>query len=218
MLVSAEAQGQSLIEAARAFDEAALRRADDNARPTPIRKHTGPIRLAVRRTGMAPSLVEPSRQAVRSVASEAGVTVIDVEDDGSATFIITFDENELSSGRLGCSAQTRTDKNWSITYNDLRISPAHPSVDRCMVHEAMHAFGFNSHPHGADSILSYVIRRRDLTPLDRHLIRTLYDPRLPPGMPVVPGSQMACRILGERLASPAADIETACRDRKGPGG
>lgn len=90
-------------------------------------------------------------------------------------------------------------------------------VDRCAIHEPMHTLGFNSHPHGAQSVLSYVYKaQRTLTPLDRLLIRTLYDGRLAPGTALAPASQLACRILGERMAAPVVDIDAVCRDRKGP--
>ena len=49
------------------------------------------------------------------------------------------------------------------------------SGDTCIVHEAMHAFGFPSHPHDADSVLNNVYRRRTLTPLDGHLIERTHD-------------------------------------------
>jgi hypothetical protein len=87
-------------------------------------------------------------------------------------------------------------------------------IDRCVVHEALHGFGFNSHPHSADSILSYVYNRSDLTLLDRHLIETLYDRRLRPGMPRTDAAKQACRILGEKMTASAADIEAVCPLRK----
>jgi|SRR5580693_3437932 hypothetical protein len=100
---------------------------------------------------------------------------------------------------------------------DLKVNPAYASsIDACIIHEAMHSFGFISHPHAADSVLSYVYKRRALTALDRHLIRTLYDPRLAPNLAAQPASQLACRILGERLAVSGADIEAVCSARKGP--
>jgi hypothetical protein len=58
------------------------------------------------------------------------------------------------------------------------------------------------------------LKRRALTALDRHLIRTVYDPRLAPNLAAQPASQLACRILGERLAVSGADIEAVCSARK----
>ncbi len=139
-LVPATAVAQSrecLVDAARAFDESALRAGDDNARPMPMRKWRTPVRLTFSNPSAAPNLVDLSRKGVRTIA--------------------------------------------------------------------------------AQSVLSYVQHgQRSLTPLDQHLIHTLYDPRLQPGMAPAPASQLACRILGERLGAAAADIDAVCRDRKGP--
>jgi hypothetical protein len=214
--IAARAQSRdALIEAARAFDEGALRANDDNAKPMRVRKWTSPIRLAFRTPGAAPGLVRPTGNAIRAIAAEAGVIVLDVAIGDSPNFAVSFDENE-SSGQRNCFSQSWSKKG-GIYRADLKVNPAYASsIDACIIHEAMHAFGFISHPHAADSVLSYGYRRRALTALDRHLIRTLYDPRLAPNLAAQPASQLACRILGERLAVSGADIEAVCSARKGP--
>ena len=160
-----------------------------------------------------------TRQAVKTIAAEAGIAVVDLAaNDTTGTFVVYFDENGLH-GRAGdCSAQNWLRKDWAIRRGELRINPTRiRDIDRCATHESMHAFGFNSHPHAALSVLSYVYKaQRTLTVLDRNLIRTLYDARLTPGLKPAPASQRACRILGERMGSSLADIEAVCRDRKGP--
>ena len=206
-----------LAGAARAFDESALRLGDDNARPTSIRKWREPIKLAFDNASTHPDLVPITRQAINLIAVEAGVTVIDLPTREGGNFVVYFDENGVN-GKAGYCFANSWWKSWAINRAELRINPTRMrDIDRCTVHEAMHAFGFNSHPHAADSILSYTYHgRRALSPLDLHLIRTLYDPRLTPGMRPAPASQLACRLLGERLGSSAGDIEAVCRDRKGP--
>jgi hypothetical protein len=131
---------------------------------------------------------------------------------------VYFDENGLRGQSGDCSANGWWDKNRVLYKGELRINPVRiRDIDRCAIHEPMHAFGFFSHPHGAFSVLSYVYKaQRTLTPLDKHLIHTLYDGRLTAGMPPAAASQLACRILGERLGTPVGDIEAVCRDRKGP--
>lgn len=207
-----------LAVAARAFDEGALRADDDNGKPRPVRKWTGPIRLAFRNAGMAPGLVGPTRGAIRTIAAETGsVTVGDVESkDPGANYVVVFDENESVQGKQNCYAHAWWQA-WSITRAELKINPASGStIDICLIHEALHSFGFLSHPHGADSVLSYVYKRRALTPVDLHLIHTLYDSRMTIGLQPAPASQLACRILGERMGSSAADIAAVCTGRKGP--
>ena len=58
LATTAAAHGQSrdaLADAARAFDEAALRADDDNAKPKPVRKWLAPIRLAFANPSAAPA-------------------------------------------------------------------------------------------------------------------------------------------------------------------
>ena len=206
-----------LAEAARAFDDAALRRDDDNTKATPVRKRTEPVRLTFKNPKAAPGLVEPVRQALKQIAVEAALDVVDVgASDPTANFIVLFDENESVQGKHNCFTTTSW-KSWMITSSTLKINPAYGStIDGCIIHEAMHAFGFNSHPHSGDSVLSYVYRRRALTALDRNLIHTLYDPRVVPGLKPAAASQLGCRILGERMAVAAAVIDVICNGRAGP--
>lgn len=215
------ASGQSrdvLADAARAFDESALRSQDNNAKPLSIRKWKGPITLTFANPSMAPSLVEITRQAVKGEAQEAGLSVIDLADgDKAANYAVLFDENGLN-GQAGWCWGSSWWKSWEINRAVLRMNPSrNRDADRCAWHEALHTLGFGSHPHAAFSVLSYTQKaQRTLTPLDLHLIHTLYDPRVTPGLAPAPASQLACRILGEKLKSPAADIEAVCTGRKGP--
>jgi hypothetical protein len=158
-----------------------------------------------------------SRPAVKQIAAEGGVTVVDLPpDDPAAAFVVIFDENESTGGKCNCFARAWW-KAWALNKVELKVNPANGSdIDVRIIHEALHSFGFLSHPHGADSVLSYLYKRRALTPIDNHLIHTLYDSRIRIGMPVAPASQLACRILGERLGSQPADVDAACRNRKGP--
>ena len=220
VLLASAGQAQSrdaLADAARAFDESALRRNDDNARPMPVRKWTGQIRLAFANPSAAPALVEISRQGIKTIALEASVTVDEAEND-KANFVVYFDENGLRGQSGDCSANGWWDKNRVLYKGELRINPVRiRDIDRCAIHEPMHAFGFFSHPHAAFSVLSYVYKaQRTLTPLDKHLIHTLYDRRMTAGLPPAPASRLGCRILGERLGAAADDVEAVCRDRKGP--
>jgi len=214
----AAAQSRDMLaDAARAFDESALRLGDDNARPTSVRKWLEPIKLGFDNPSTHPDLVRITRDAVRTIAIEASVPVVDLPAVAGANFVVFFDENGVN-GKAGYCFAKNWWKSWAINRGELRINPTRMrDIDRCTVHEAMHAFGFNSHPHAALSVLSYVQKAQcTLTPLDLHLIHTLYDSRLNPGMKPAPASQLACRILGERLGASAADIEAVCRDRKGP--
>ena len=102
---------EALAEAVRAFDESALRSGDDNAKPMPVRKWTGPIKLAFSNPNAAPNLVEISRRGVKTLAVEADLEIIDLGDTAAANYVIYFDENGLR-GRAGdCSANGWWNKN-----------------------------------------------------------------------------------------------------------
>jgi len=80
-LASGPEQAQSretLAEAARAFDESALRSNHDNTKPMPVRKWMAPIRLGFANPGAAPGLVDLARQGIKTIAAEAGVVVVDL--------------------------------------------------------------------------------------------------------------------------------------------
>jgi hypothetical protein len=222
LVVSCTASAQSrqaLADAARAFDESALRADDSNTKPMLVRKWMAPVRLSFANASAAFGLVEPSRQGIKTIAAEAGISVVDLADrDPSANFVVYFDENGLN-GRSGyCFGSAKWDKAKVITRGELRLNPTRiRDFDRCAIHEPMHSFGFLSHPHAAESVLSYVFKaQRTLTELDRYLIRTLYDPQLAPGTSGAAASQMACRILAKWLKSTTADAEAVCGNRTGP--
>jgi hypothetical protein len=210
---------QALADAARAFDESALRAEDNNAKPMPVRKWMAAIGLSFANSSAAPGLVEPSRQGIKTIAAEAGIAVVDLADgDPSANFVVYFDENGLN-GRSGfCFGSAKWDKAKVITRGELRLNPTRiRDFDRCAIHEPMHSFGFLSHPHAAESVLSYVFKaQRTLTDLDRYLIRTLYDPQLAPGTSGAAASQAACRILAKWLKSATVDADAVCGNRTGP--
>lgn len=208
------ASRDELAEAARAFDEAALRIDDDNTKPVAPRKWLVPIKLAVRNPGKSPGLVAPALKAIRTIAEVAQVEVseVDISDKG-ANFIVYFDENGTGN-KNNCEALAQW-KNWALTRAEIRINPGLTGLlDNCLIHEAMHAFGLYSHPHAADSVLSYVYKRSTLTSLDLNLIKTLYDPAMKIGTLPVPASVQACRKLGGLMSVGAADVQAVCDPRK----
>src|SRR4029453_3582009 len=81
---------EALAGAARAFDESALRADDDNSKPMPVRKWTGPISIPfVNANAASSSLVEESRGGVKTIAAETAITVVDVpNNDPTANFMI----------------------------------------------------------------------------------------------------------------------------------
>jgi hypothetical protein len=209
--MASAAPRDDLAVAAQAFDESVLRNQDDTTRQSPVRRWKGPIRVAVRNPGKAPGLVPPTVKAIRAIAEVAKLEVSEVESaDPGANFVIVFDENEMFNGKLGCQASAPT-RNWVIERAEIRISPSfRGQIDNCIIHEALHAFGFYSHPHGADSVLSYVYKRTALTELDVNLIKALYDPALRPGLVPLRASVQACQVLARLMASREQDAREIC--------
>jgi hypothetical protein len=208
--VASAAPREELADAARAFDEAVLRNEDDNSKQSGVRKWTGPIKVAFRNSGMAPTLVQPTLKAIRSIADVAGLQVSEVESsDPGANFVIVFHENE-NAGKLNCLASAQL-KNWAIVRADIKINPSFRGrIDNCIIHEALHAFGFLSHPHAADSVLSYVYARPTLTALDVNLIKALYDPAMKPGSPPAKATVLGCQLMAKLMSSSAADTQEVC--------
>jgi hypothetical protein len=204
-----------LAGAAQAFEQAVLRLQDSDDKPRGVVRWDGPIFYTARNAQASSTIEAMAFAAVGRIAEIAHLPVERVApDDPRANTIVVLTDNESSSGLRTCFAQPSW-KNWRMTKVELNLNFANiRRIDRCVVHEALHGFGFNSHPHSADSILSYVYNRSDLTLLDRHLIETFYDRRLRPGMPRTDAAKQACRILGEKMTASAADIEAVCPLRK----
>ncbi len=89
-----------------------------------------------------------------------------------------------------------------------------PAVNQCTTHELMHALGF-AHDYGKfDTVMSYVYRSTDLTPIDLMLLRVLYDPRLKPGMRWIPAITAARDALVDKLVADGAPPETVEMGRR----
>lgn len=213
---SAPAAPPDLPTLARAFDDGALRVAD--SRPETVTKWTRPLYYAVHNVAAQPSIARDVLTAVREIAAIAGLQVVEVAaGDGRANIVARFDDNEGPSGSQTCYAQWQRSNDGAIVRVELFINFRNwQRINRCIVHEALHGFGFQSHAHAADSVLSYVSGRSSLTETDRLLLQTLYDRRLVPGMAPVAASRTACRILGEKVGATPADIRSTCAARSGP--
>lgn len=152
-------------------------------------------------------------QAIRDVAAEANVRVVDVSDRADAAAVanlsieITPDQmledfqpcvtflNFLSETRIDSAAvQMRNKDAW-----------------RCAYHEAMHVMGVRGHPAGK-TVLSYFPSKVDgLLPLDKAMLRAWYSPRMRGGMTPFE----ALPVLADELVATMPDklVATQQRDR-----
>jgi hypothetical protein len=219
MAASADARAD-LAAAAQAFEQAALRIQDSDDKPRGVVRWAQPIVYAVRNAYASPTVEREAFAAVQRIAGIAGLSVQQADSaDPRANYLVIFTDNEApampgQAGSRTCFSRSSW-KGGQMTKVELNLNFANIRLmQRCVVHEALHGFGFNSHPHSADSLLSYVYGRSDLTTLDIRMIETLYDRRLRPGMPRPEAAKQACRILGEKMNTPASDIEAVCPLRR----
>jgi hypothetical protein len=207
-----------LARLAKGFEDAALRVEDNSMKPKEIARWNGEIVLAFVNPAAASREATAMSKAVREIAAIAGIAVREVEaKDPAANFVGKYSDSSsagfgMGGGTSNCFSTTNFEKG-SIERVDVNIGTRMRGGDRCVVHEVLHGFGFNSHPHGLDSVLSYVYNREGLTPTDRLLIETLYDKRLKPGMTRTEAAPIACRILAEKTGISAAIAEPVCAQR-----
>jgi len=195
----AAADERQLARLLQGFDETSLWH--DGKTLVPTRKWTQPIQMHI--TGNSTgSLEQIVTQAVEKSAGLAGLTVKQV-DATAANFIVKFDDTSsyVINGRAaGCYATTRMNARGEIQRAELFVNfQMRGQLRQCIVHETMHAFGFSGHPHGLDSVLSYVHRRDELTEIDEAAFRTLYDRRMNTNRYYLPSLTLARQIIAERL-------------------
>jgi hypothetical protein len=150
-------------------------------------------------------------QALRDVATEAGVKVIDISDqpDGAQWANVTVEitpDNALTD-REPCV--TRLNYRTETTLDSVAMQMRGRDVFRCAHHEAMHVMGVRGHPEG-QTVLSYFPSKVDgLLPLDKAMLRAWYSPRMSGGMTpfeVLP-------VLADQLVAILPDQAAAARSR-----
>lgn len=200
--VAAPALADDRVDAfLRGFDEMALWH--DNRDPVPIRKWTQNLRVRI--TGPMSSNYDDL--VMQALAKIAGLAKLKVERTAPGAtdenLLILFDESSyyiVNGRRAGCVAETRYSASGVISKATLTINlNMGSSLRQCIIHELMHAVGFPGHPHGIDTVLSYVYASESLTPIDQMSLRILYDPRIQPSMLHLPALMAARQIIAEQL-------------------
>jgi hypothetical protein len=201
----------SLEDAARAFDDAALR--VDTSPAIELARWTRPIFLAVANDmNEHASEVETS---ARFMASIAKVSVTRVPwGDSRANFLVRASTSQ-TSGKSPCRSTVDWTDLGHMVRAEIFVNLSNPGrVTRCINHETMHGFGFRGHAHGSFSVLSYkYAAQAQLTDADRLMLETLYDPRLKPGTKVAAASPVACNILAEKVRASANETAALCAGR-----
>jgi hypothetical protein len=150
-------------------------------------------------------------QAIRDVAAEANVRVVDVSERSDASAIANL-SIEITPDNL------LEDNQPCVTYlnflTETRIESAAVQMRnrdawRCAYHEAMHVMGVRGHP-GGKTVLSYFPTKVDgLLPLDKVMLRAWYSPRMQGGM--TPFETLP--VMAEELVQSMPDRVAAARSR-----
>src|SRR4051812_2831306 len=152
-------------------------------------------------------------QALKSVAAEAGVRLIDVSDQSNAAQVANvsveivpdsmLEENQPCVTYLNFQTETKVDS--------AAMQMRNKDAWRCAYHEAMHVMGVRGHPAGK-TVLSYFPTQVDgLLPLDKAMLRAWDSPKMRGGMTPF---EVLPLLADEVVASmPERDKAMAARDR-----
>jgi hypothetical protein len=156
---------------------------------------------------------EHTLRALRAVADEAGIKVVDVTDQADAAQVANLSVEFTPNNSLEDIQPCVTFLNFYTekTIDSAAIQMRSKDAWRCAYHEAMHVMGVRGHPAGK-TVLSYFPWKVDgLLPLDRVMLRAWYSPRMRGGM--TPFEAMP--VLAEELIKTLPDkaVANASRDR-----
>lgn len=160
----------------------------------------------------APAHRQYTLKALRDVANEAGVKVVDVSDQPDAARLanvsIEIGADDVLSEAQPC--ETRLDFRAETTLDSAATRMRGSDARRCAYHEAMHIMGVRGHPEG-NTVLSYFTSKSDaLTSLDKAMLRAWYASAARGGMtpfellPVM-ADQLVAIMPNRKLASAARD-------------
>ncbi|MBC5768069.1 hypothetical protein [Ramlibacter albus] len=154
-------------------------------------------------------------EALRAVAGEAGIKLVDVSDRADAAQVANVSVEITPDYMLEDNQPCVTFLNF---YTETRIESAAVQMRgrdawRCAYHEAMHVMGVRGHPAGKTVLSYFPTKVEGLLPLDRAMLRAWYSPKVRGGMTpfeVLPA--LADELIA---AAPAADKArvTRIRDR-----
>jgi hypothetical protein len=151
-------------------------------------------------------------QALKDVAAEAGIRLIDVSDRPDAAQLanvsVEITPDDMLEDRQPCVTYLNFETETKI--DSVTMQMRSRDARRCAYHEAMHVMGLRGHP-GGKTVLSYFPSKVDgLLPLDRAMLRAWYSPRMRGGMTpfeVLP-------VLADELVASMPDRNAAMASRE----
>lgn len=195
--------GERIAMLLKAFDQAALLKDDGSS--SILRRWAEPIRPRMLNT-FGHDWHEHALRELREQAALVDIAVAPAQAGVEENMVFEFVERPfLMSGgsSAGCLAHSRwTTATGRFLRVNLTINRSWRDLEdlkRCIRHEILHGLGLLGHPHFADSILSYSSGRRELTDVDRTLLKVLYDPRLKGGFYRLPALLEARPVIVEAV-------------------
>ncbi|MFQ5765429.1 MAG: DUF2927 domain-containing protein [Rhodospirillales bacterium] len=173
--------------------------------PKEIRKWTETIRVKI--TGQEADKYRPEVEAqLGRVAQLTGVefeiSELSLAEANYEVRFVPTKEFLVNKEYVPCAVGT-DGNNGVIEKIRIVISTAEKGfIKGCITHEIMHSFGFGKHSGIIRSVLSPLHGEEDFTPWDEIVLRTLYDPRLRPGMTREEATPIADGILREVVSQP----------------
>jgi hypothetical protein len=170
-----------------------------------VSKWREPIRVSV--SGAGSQRLRPFVLAqLGRVARSAGIELAEAQPDGpAANFEVEIIADDLT--RVGFYFACRTLRTPRVgVIQRVKITAEERALQRCLLHEAMHAVGMPGHPRGG-SILSYYRGSDELTSTDEFLLKVWYSDELKPGMYALPALAVFARALVQSVPEGEARLE-----------
>jgi len=188
---------------------------DEDKRERGVMKWTGPVEISLRGAGSLPHVAFVQALAtaragliglpLRVPPDQHRVGAVDVYVSAVASYWPSFlrAANPAERGRVFTCAAAPSVAGGVIRRSTVRINAGAltpETVRACLVEEivqSMGLFGEVAEPRG--TILNDSVGYQGLGVIDRLLLRTLYDPRLAPGMSSAEAKPVVDAIMGEQL-------------------
>jgi hypothetical protein len=150
-------------------------------------------------------------QALRDVAAEAGVKVIDVSErpDAAQQANVSIEITPDTALSDGQPCETRINYRSETTIDSASMQMRGSDALRCAYHESMHVMGVRGHPEGKTVLSYFTTHSASLLPLDKAMLRAFYSPRARAGM--TPFEMLP--ILADQLVAISPDKPAAQQSR-----
>jgi hypothetical protein len=183
-----------------------------------VKKWTKPVRYIISHPNS--SLARSARRHLSNLANVTGLDIAEVFSLDKANFRVVFGQRKqflpwliavdgdnaftLATAQSACFASTEDHGTGFVESGNAVIGTDNPPYlrDHCLLEELTQALGpLNDACHARDSIFCDGVYRTSLSSSDAIILRTLYDPRLKPGMTKAEAMPIARPVIKELMAA-----------------